>query len=842
MAIQQGITGFVKVTDSSDPGKVYAIGTGGRPIADEQDLMKATGASSVAEAWKIAGVKEIGSAQAKSYGINLPEVSAAPATPAVVRSAPVYNPSGNLSAENLGAYKGTIDLGGGVTAPTTIVPKVPVVQSIIPEAKPVEAPVTVADTSALGERFGVDTKVVPNFKPGLPMESQRNIETLIATKPQTQWTEKDWTDYRYATIPEQTSTDLKNIQTAFNNPTWKPSVSQALIDRGILGAVRIEGTDKVFTIGSGGGPVDAQQYRELFGTDSQEGIVGLITQEQAKRLGITETPAPSAPAAPTITPEKMAELAKQATVPAGFTLIDAYTARPDVQAMIKANYAGDPFTAGTPANDALNKWWNDTGRQETKDQILASRAGKESTITASGMEISTKNAISEGYKTAANAESEAYKAAAEEYKLQEKNDAITAIQTQKADREAYYTAQEAAVKNRQAPMAAINKELNYLSNQKTLEMTNLDIRESIAQGNWDRANQLAKEKATQAADSAKILLEGLLKEGEIQQDEYDNAVKFTEWKQSLMEKGYIQISEDEAVSLPVDNYSVLQDGTYWALPVNEEAGDTAVIGTSTHSSLIYTSGPNAGQVIADYYYDSADDIKTSATAAADKQAVITRSTEIVNLVNTVRNAASGWNTGLASLANNIPGTPGYNFQANVKSLKSLLTLENMGVMKGVLSDSDMKVITAAATALDVGMTKDAFLAELSKIETKAKTAASIAQSSFNSVGSDTNAATLAKATATVDGQSGGQCGRFVNNLTGLGVGDSYASKMAKMDPSLKTPAPGMVFVMPYKNYGHTGIILSVSGDYALVKDSNWNLDEKISTHYIKISSITGLSK
>jgi hypothetical protein len=734
---------------------------------------------------------------------------------------------------------GTIDLGNGVTAPTVTVPKMPVIQAITPEAPKVEAPVTVAETAGLGERFGVSTAITPSFKPGLPMESQRNIETLIATKPQAQWSEKDWNDYRYATIPEQQTTDLKNIQTAFNNPTWKPSVSQALIDRGILGAVRIEGTDKVFTIGSGGGPVDAEQYRQLFGTDSQEGIVGLITADQAKRLGITETPAPSAPAVPVVTAEKMAELAKQATVPAGFTVIDAYTARPDVQAMIKANYAGDPFTAGTPANDALNKWWNDTGRQETKDQILASREGKTSTTTASGMEIGTKTAIEEGYKTAAGAYGEAYKKAAEEQGLAEKNAAITAIQTQKADRDAYYTEQEAAIKNRQAPMNVINKELNYLSNQKTLEMTNLDIRESIAQGNWDRANSLAKETASQAADSAKILLEGLLKEGEMDQTDYNAAIKFTEWKQSLMEKGYVQISEDDTLSLPVDNYTKMADGTYWALPVTEgEAGDTAVIGTSTHSSLIYTSGPNAGQVIADYYYESPS-TTTGTTTTADKQAVITRSNEIVNLVSTVRNAASGWNTGLGSLANNIPGTSGYNFAQNVKSLKSLLTLDNLGLMKGALSDSDIKILTAAATALDVGMSKDAFLAELSKIDSKAKTAITTAQS-FSSVGSDTNKATLAKATATVDGQAGGQCGRFVNNLTGLGVGDSFASKMAKMDPNIKTPAAGMVFVMPYKNYGHTGVILSVSGEYALVKDSNWNLDQKISTHWIKISSITGL--
>lgn len=94
-----------------------------------------------------------------------------------------------------------------------------------------------------------------------------------------------------------------------------------------------------------------------------------------------------------------------------------------------------------------------------------------------------------------------------------------------------------------------------------------------------------------------------------------------------------------------------------------------------------------------------------------------------------------------------------------------------------------------------------------------------------------------------DGASGGQCGRFVNKLTGLGVGDSYQSKMSKM--SIKNPTanqlqPGMVFVTPYKDTGHIGFIVAVNNDGTVtVKDSNYHLNEKIDTHKIKISSITG---
>lgn len=113
--------------------------------------------------------------------------------------------------------------------------------------------------------------------------------------------------------------------------------------------------------------------------------------------------------------------------------------------------------------------------------------------------------------------------------------------------------------------------------------------------------------------------------------------------------------------------------------------------------------------------------------------------------------------------------------------------------------------------------------------------------SFTNVGSDTNSATFQKAVSKADGTKGGQCGRFVNNLTGLKLGDSFQSKMAKMDPNITWPEPGMVFTMPYKDTGHTGIIVAVNPDNTVtVKDSNYNLDEKVKTHNIAMSKITGL--
>ena len=103
---------------------------------------------------------------------------------------------------------------------------------------------------------------------------------------------------------------------------------------------------------------------------------------------------------------------------------------------------------------------------------------------------------------------------------------------------------------------------------------------------------------------------------------------------------------------------------------------------------------------------------------------------------------------------------------------------------------------------------------------------------LTNVGSDTDTALPEEVAKTEIGTKAGQCGRFVNANTGLGVGDSYQSKIAKMDSSITEPEAGMVFVMPYKDTGHTGFVVDVQGDKVLVKDSNWSLDETVKEHWI----------
>jgi len=66
----------------------------------------------------------------------------------------------------------------------------------------------------------------------------------------------------------------------------------------------------------------------------------------------------------------------------------------------------------------------------------------------------------------------------------------------------------------------------------------------------------------------------------------------------------------------------------------------------------------------------------------------------------------------------IGGTQTADFVSYFDALKSTLTLENMGVMKGVLSDADIKIIKEASTALSRNMSEATFKKELSRLKEK----------------------------------------------------------------------------------------------------------------------------
>lgn len=78
--------------------------------------------------------------------------------------------------------------------------------------------------------------------------------------------------------------------------------------------------------------------------------------------------------------------------------------------------------------------------------------------------------------------------------------------------------------------------------------------------------------------------------------------------------------------------------------------------------------------------------------------------------------ARGWSYGLGlSGENPLPGTAAASAKARFDTLKSLMTLENLGLLKGAMSDKDLAFIQSAGSALSPGMDDATFAKELDQI-------------------------------------------------------------------------------------------------------------------------------
>lgn len=92
----------------------------------------------------------------------------------------------------------------------------------------------------------------------------------------------------------------------------------------------------------------------------------------------------------------------------------------------------------------------------------------------------------------------------------------------------------------------------------------------------------------------------------------------------------------------------------------------------------------------------------------------------------------------------------------------------------------------------------------------------------------------------------GQCGEFVNDVLGIGVGDKLEDKTKFIDYSVIVPQPGMAFVENSSGTwtGHIGIVESVNPDGTFnTVESNQNGDEKITRRYnVGVNEVIGFIK
>lgn len=101
-----------------------------------------------------------------------------------------------------------------------------------------------------------------------------------------------------------------------------------------------------------------------------------------------------------------------------------------------------------------------------------------------------------------------------------------------------------------------------------------------------------------------------------------------------------------------------------------------------------------------------------------KQKAQQTASSALNIVQRLKDSGSALGNTVGPISSKLPTIRGgsADFEQNYNALKSLLTLENMGVMKGVLSDSDIKIIQNASANLSLGQSESGFRKELDNIQ------------------------------------------------------------------------------------------------------------------------------
>lgn len=72
-------------------------------------------------------------------------------------------------------------------------------------------------------------------------------------------------------------------------------------------------------------------------------------------------------------------------------------------------------------------------------------------------------------------------------------------------------------------------------------------------------------------------------------------------------------------------------------------------------------------------------------------------------------------TGVRGKVPGVPGTPGFDAEVAFDRLKNSLTLENLGKMSGVLSESDIKILSSEAGGIEPGMSREALIGRMNRI-------------------------------------------------------------------------------------------------------------------------------
>jgi len=282
--------------------------------------------------------------------------------------------------------------------------------------------------------------------------------------------------------------------------------------------------------------------------------------------------------------------------------------------------------------------------------------------------------------------------------------------------------------------SAINADLQRLSRDQQFDRMQANIEVGIAideyntrlaevqiaQGNYSEAEKIVSKTADQAFEGAELHIKALEALGEIEKEEATSLRKDLEKERDLKLNGYVPLEGTLADNLVGNDRDMLfEDPTskkVYRRPEDKAVADeirtigNQIVKIKNGRAEVIFTGAEDGKI-------SESERKEAAKLIEDNNNTLEKAESALPLVIDLLNSpALGSATGGTSVLPVLPGTEKANFIAKLDTLKALLTLENMGIMKGVLSDGDMKVITNASTSLKRNMTEGEFKKELGRIK------------------------------------------------------------------------------------------------------------------------------
>jgi len=422
--------------------------------------------------------------------------------------------------------------------------------------------------------------------------------------------------------------------------------------------------------------------------------------------------------------------------------------------------------------------------------------------------------------------------------------------------------------------AAETKAQEKYTNDRQLMADKVSMVQSVVDA-FKSGKTTAKEDKQTAQDNLKDLIStyGSSYFDAMTVDEINNMSQATGLSKDGLMKGLqnLKTKEIEANKNKQNAFTVEKgdDGSLYAVYTNKTNPDGTAkfekIVQGTKSSEFKTYKVNGE----DYVLDASGNLVKPNLPTAPTTEKVAKADEVITQIDNILNNPD-LSKAIGPVSSNIPefmrSGARNDVDAAINQLVAGVAIENLSLLKGPMSDKDVQFIKQASSGLNTNMSEEGFKARLQQLkdkfqEIKDKAASGVDSnqqytpeelqymkdngvdvSSFNKESQTSLNGNVSTLVSIPNNTKGGQCGHFVNQLTGLGVGDSYASKMAKMDPSITEPAPGMIFTMPYRDTGHIGFIVAINGDKALVKDSNYfssTAPETIKTHEILISKMTG---